>query len=252
MGGVSLRVELRFGEEDRVADDLRLRAGEDVGHPRVDIARPRPAPDVRDTGVVDGDHRHLGRRLSGGQPDAEVVGLAVQGLQQFAPGQHGQHQRDRRADETVAFPESGCLHASPRPPAAGSSPAPVFRIGPMPPVVRQSLLATRHGHSLGPRCMAVARGDRDPRPSGPCTRPHAHGHSFMRFPRPARKVHDSEWIVDDRATAHHAADRRSGAPCGGGCPPGADGGLRYRGKPRQQPRRRRRIHRRRICAPRRA
>ena len=55
-GGVA-RVDLRLAEKQGVADHLGLRAGKKIGHARMDIARPRPAPDIGDAGVVDGDCR---------------------------------------------------------------------------------------------------------------------------------------------------------------------------------------------------
>ncbi|EKD97973.1 MAG: hypothetical protein ACD_23C00646G0001 [uncultured bacterium] len=53
------RVNLRFKEKCGVADCLGVPRRQNIDHFCVDLARPRPAPKVGNTLIVDGDHRHL-------------------------------------------------------------------------------------------------------------------------------------------------------------------------------------------------
>ena len=111
------RVDLGLGEEHQIADHLRPAGDERVGELRVDVARPGPAADVLDAGVVDGDDADaVGRRAVGGA-DAHVVGLALEALDealdQACLGHDGEEEkddRDRQAEKPVLRPETCLLH----------------------------------------------------------------------------------------------------------------------------------------------
>jgi len=109
------RIDLRLAEEHGVRDDLGFRAGQKVGHPGVDLARPGPAPDVRDARVVDGDHRQLVGRQARSRLHAEVVGLLLEARNQIARAIEGEHDQNHdRTEKPVGPPQTG-FHAPPSP-----------------------------------------------------------------------------------------------------------------------------------------
>ncbi len=108
------RVDLRLAEEHGIADDLGFGAGQQVGHARVHLARPGPAADVVDAGVVDRDHRYALGRFLRGRLHADVVGLALQAWDEIAETAEEKHgDDDYRAEKPVGPPEAGFHAASP-------------------------------------------------------------------------------------------------------------------------------------------
>jgi hypothetical protein len=106
------RVDLRLGEEHGVTDDFRLRFGQLVGHLREHLARPRPAADVAEALVVDGDDRDLVGGRARSCCDAQVVGFALQARYKVAqPVEQGDYDDHRHAQEPVRLPE--ILHPAP-------------------------------------------------------------------------------------------------------------------------------------------
>ncbi len=104
-------IALRFGIEHRGGDHLGLGRGKFFDHLRHDFARPGPAADVVDALFVDGDHRHLvGRRARGGR-DPQVIGLALEPLQQFAIAENQNDDADDHPEKDIALPEIRLLHS---------------------------------------------------------------------------------------------------------------------------------------------
>jgi hypothetical protein len=75
------RVELRLGVEHQSAHELGATGSQGVDHFRVDIAGPRPATQVLDALVVDGDDGQAIAGLALGAAHAQVVGDSLQPLQ---------------------------------------------------------------------------------------------------------------------------------------------------------------------------
>jgi hypothetical protein len=72
----------------------------------MDVARPGPAADVRDTLVVDRDHRDAFGRLAPAAGAAEIVEAALEradGVGRLVQDDHGEHDQD--GDEPVRAPE---------------------------------------------------------------------------------------------------------------------------------------------------
>ena len=105
-------VQLRLGEEYRIGDHLRLAQRQLIGEPGMQFARPRPAAQIGNTLVVDGNHRHFVGRCAGRHANADVVGLAFQALEQVAIGQYQYHRAGHQPEEPVAPPELRPFHAS--------------------------------------------------------------------------------------------------------------------------------------------
>jgi hypothetical protein len=100
------RVDLGLGKEDGGGDDLGLGRCQRVDHFCMHFARPGPAAEVVDALLVDGNDGDLAARLARDGTDAEIIGLPLQALQQFAAaGKEHDHAHDN-ANEPVGFPES--------------------------------------------------------------------------------------------------------------------------------------------------
>src|SRR5258705_1083197 len=81
----------------------------------MDFARPRPAADIVDAPVVDGDHGKLSGRGSRRGPNAPMVGEALQALDQLGPAGREQHERHHQTEEPVFLPEARLGHRLPLP-----------------------------------------------------------------------------------------------------------------------------------------
>ncbi len=106
-------VALRLGVEHRGGDHLGLGRGQLVYLVRHDFARPRPASDVVEAGLVDGNHGNLVRWRPRCRCHAHVIGLAFEALQQLAVTQNQHDDTDHDTEEPVTFPEACLLHRSP-------------------------------------------------------------------------------------------------------------------------------------------
>jgi len=69
---------LRFGKEDRRTDDLGTAGRQLVDHLGQHLARPRPATEIVEAVLVDGDHRDAIRRNALGLAQSHVVGRQFQ------------------------------------------------------------------------------------------------------------------------------------------------------------------------------
>src|SRR4029079_275251 len=108
------RILLRLEVEDGVADDLRLRGHQLVDELRLHVARPGPAPDVLDRGIVDRDDGDLVARRLRGHLHAEVVCPALDVRDD--PRHHRDEEErngDGKAQEPIGLPETG-LHDPPK------------------------------------------------------------------------------------------------------------------------------------------
>ena len=104
--GVALRLE----EEGGVGDHLGLGPGQQVNHAGMDVPRPRPASDVGDAGIVDGDHGNAIGGRTRGRLDTEVVGLALQALDQVAARRNQHHDGHDEPQKPVRLPETQLCH----------------------------------------------------------------------------------------------------------------------------------------------
>jgi hypothetical protein len=106
-------VALRLGIEHGGSDHFGFGRRQLVHHVRHDLARPGPAPDVVEAGLVDGNHRDLVGRRPRRRRHAHVIGLALEALQQLAVTQNQHDDTDHDTEEPVTFPEACLLHRSP-------------------------------------------------------------------------------------------------------------------------------------------
>src|SRR5258705_616808 len=81
----------------------------------MDFARPRPAADIVDAPVVDGDHGKLSGRGSRRGPNAPMVGEALQARDQVVPAGREQRERHHQTEEPVFLPEARLGHRLPLP-----------------------------------------------------------------------------------------------------------------------------------------
>ena len=103
-------IDLRLEEQRRVGDDLGLGARQQVGHLCVQVARPRPAAEIGDGGIVDRNDGDAGQRLAGRGAHTPVVGLALEALHEVAAGEHEHDRRNDQPEKPVRLPEPGLAH----------------------------------------------------------------------------------------------------------------------------------------------
>jgi hypothetical protein len=105
-------ITLWFGVKHRGGDHLGLGGGKLVHHVGHDFARPRPATDVVQAGLVDRDYGDLVRGRARCGCHTHVIGLALQALQQIAIPQNQHNDADHNTEEPVTLPEVRLLHRS--------------------------------------------------------------------------------------------------------------------------------------------
>ena len=82
LGDVAVtRIDLWLEIKNCIADDLGLCRRQLVDQTGMDVPRPRPATQIGNAMVINGDDRNLLRRFAVGQPHGHVVSLALQALE---------------------------------------------------------------------------------------------------------------------------------------------------------------------------
>jgi hypothetical protein len=99
-------------KKHRVADRFGFSAGKDVRHFGMHIARPRPAADIGDALIVDGDDGDTVQRRTRCGSDPEIVGLALETLDQVAAGCYQEHQGHHQSEKPIGFPKTQIFHPS--------------------------------------------------------------------------------------------------------------------------------------------
>jgi len=106
-------VDLRLEEQRGMPDHLGFACCQHIQQLGLDFARPRPAAEVGDAGIIDGDDGDPVAGLARRSHHAPVIRLAFQTLDQIGMGREQEYKHHRERGEPVSFPECVFSHVCP-------------------------------------------------------------------------------------------------------------------------------------------